>query len=420
MKIAHVLIGYHPSIGGTQLLFKEVSENCTILYNDEVEILTINSYYGSHTNMYKPIKPTEEVINGVHIKRFYFFRLHKKVYRFLQKAYIKLTGNVSELLNSYIVGPWSFGLKKAMDTTDADIIVASPSGYLFMRYPLYRHKLKNPKPFVCQGAIHFADNDTHQVISSEMLAAIKASEYYIANTIYEKKRLVELGVQANNIVVAGVATDVEHFSKGDRNNFRNRFSITDNEILIGYVGRIEKTKSIDVLLNAFINAYHINPLIKLIIGGYETNYSKELKLFVASLDEKIKKNIFFVSNLSVQEKVDLFHALDIFVLPSVNESFGIVFLEAWSCKKPVIGAAIGAIKSVIANEVDGLLMKPFDITSLSNHILRLANDEQLRYKLGSNGFIKTQNEYTWEKVTKKYRDTYLMAIEKFNKQNVNN
>ncbi len=414
MKIIHVLIGYYPSIGGTQLLFKEVSENCVQQYNDEVDVLTINSYYGSHTNMFKPITPLKEVINGVNVNRYTFFRAHKRIFTFLQKIYIKLTGNVSERLSKYIVGPWSLGLKNAIDTTNADIIVASPSEYLYMRYPLYRHKLRNPKPFVCQGAIHFADSDTHQVISSEMLAIIKASEFYIANTTYEKNRLIELGVQADSIVVAGVATNVEHFSNGNRNRFRSRFLIEDNEIVIGYVGRIEKTKSIDILLKAFIDAYSKNPLLKLIIGGFETNYSKELKVFVEALDDQIKKNIFFVLNLSDKEKIDLFHALDIFVLPSVNESFGIVFLEAWSCKKPVIGTAIGAIKSIISEDLDGLLMQPFDSISLCNNILKLASDQELRFTLGNNGFIKTQENYTWEIVTKKIRDTYSNAINKFN------
>jgi glycosyltransferase involved in cell wall biosynthesis len=414
MKILHVLINYHPSVGGTQLLFKGISEKCIQQYKDKVEVITVDSYYGSHSKLYKPIRPLQETVNGVIIRRFSFLRAHKYWFSLLSKIIIKITGKTNNWLYETATGPVSYSLKRAMDNTEADVIAASSYGYLFMQYPLYRHKLKNPKPFVFQGAIHFADNEDHQVITNNTLECIKASDYYLANTQYEKDRLIKLGVDESMIVVTGVATDVAFFAKGKRAVYRDKLNIKDEDIVIGYIGRIETTKGIQVLIDAFLNAKNTNSQLKLIIAGYETNHVQQLKKYIESVNSIFTNDIMFVLNIEDYDKPHIFSSLDIFVLPSVNESFGIVFLEAWACKKPVIGTAIGAIKSVIADNVDGLLMQPHSVESLTEKILILASNKDLRDQLGNNGYNKTILNYSWDSVTKKYRDTYLLAIEKFN------
>lgn len=413
MKIVHLVLNYHPSIGGTQILFKGISENLVYNYQDEIEVLTVDSYYGPHSNLYKKITPQKEVINGVLVRRFSFFRKYRFWLALLHKIVIKLTGRTVPLFERYNIGPWSPSLTKAINCTKADVISASSSTFLYMDYPLYRHKLTNPKPFVFQGAIHFSPNDHDNVVAPRTLKAIISSEYYISNTHYEKDRLVNLGVPAEMIVVTGTAVNMNELQKGNRAAFRTKFQLGDNDILIGYIGRLEATKSIDILVAAFVKAYLINSNLCLVIAGFESNYAIQLQQYVYSLQPEIAKRIFIELNISNASKINLYHALDIFVLPSVNESFGIVFLEAWSCKKPVIGAAIGAIKSVISNGIDGLLMEPFDAVSLCNQILTLATNTHLRITLGENGYNKTANNYTWDIVAKKYRDTYLLAIEKF-------
>jgi len=414
MKITHVVINYFPSVGGTQIFYQGISENCVQHFNDEVEVLTIDSYYGSHSKQYKKITPAHETINEVVVKRFPFFRKHIKILSLLNVLIYKISGKFSNKLWLLCTGPWSSSLKKAIDNSTADIISGSPSGFLYMQYPLYRHKLKNPKPFVYQGAIHFGADNHSQVISDNTLAAIKASEFYMANTEYEKKRLINLGVPEDIIVVTGVGVEMQTFEKGDNEICRNDFALQADDILIGYIGRLEKTKSIEVLINAFIKSLKQNKKLRLVIASFESDYFKELQQFVQTLNAFEKSCIFFKTNLLKQDKVNLFHALDIFVLPSLNESFGIVFLEAWSCKKPVIGVSIGAVASVISDRVDGLLMKPNDANDLSEKLLELASNPELRKTFGINGFNKTVQNFTWPIVTQKYRDTYIKAINKFN------
>lgn len=96
-----------------------------------------------------------------------------------------------------------------------------------------------------------------------------------------------------------------------------------------------------------------------------------------------------------------------------------VFLEAWSFFKPVIGANIGAVASLISDGVDGLLFAPGNAEDLTNKIETLILDADMRNTLGVNGNKKFNEHFTWDIVAEKFRQVYLMAITKFkNKQAV--
>jgi glycosyltransferase involved in cell wall biosynthesis len=414
MKVLYVVQNYFPSIGGTQMLFQNIAEKSHVYYGDEAVVYTTNSYLGPDRKEFKEIEKRVETINGVSVHRFPFITFHYWIFSKLMML-LKLTvKKIPEVMQLYRSGPWSPSLNKAIASTDADVIVASSCNYLYMLYPLYRHKLKNPKPFVFQGAVHFTEDNKHKALFNKTLDAIKAADYYIANTDYERDRLVALNVDADKIVVTGTAVDMDMYANGSGDYYRQLFNLGKEDILVGYLGRIEATKGIDVLVKAFQFAKAENKKIHLVVAGFKSSYAEELEKYSSSIDPEKKMTIHFLYNLSTDEKIKLYHAIDIYVLPSKNESFGIVFLEAWSCKKPVIGTDIGALRSVISQGIDGLLFQPDDAIGLSDKILLLSKDEKMRMEFGLNGFYKTAQHHTWPVVTKKYREVCVMAIEKFN------
>ena len=413
MKIVQVLMNYYPSVGGTQILFKNISEKCVSDYGDEVEVFTTNSFYGPEKKQFKLIDQAFENINGVKVYRFSFYRFHLFFIRKLAKVIAYITQQTPYGLLRFMHGPWSPSLKKAITNADADIIVASSSHYLYILYSLWRNKISNPKPFVIQGAVHFYLNRAVPIFANKTLEAIKRCEYYISNTDYEKQRLIELGVDAEKIITVGVGVEMKSFENGDRNYFRQQLNIKDDEILIAYVGRIESTKSIDILLKAMPLVLAQNKKIKLVIAGYANTYLEVLRNMLNNFSQEQQEAIHILTNISAERKNDLYYAMDILCLPSISESFGMVFLEAWSCKKPVIGTSIGAVKCVVNDGIDGLLAIPGNVKDLAEKILQLSSDKQLQQNFGINGFNKTKELYTWEVITKKYRDTYIKAIEKF-------
>lgn len=417
MKVLHIVPNYYPSVGGTQLLFQGVSENMVSRYNDEVSVCTINSYYSSHSKDFRAIEIAEDVVNGVTVRRYPFYRWHLPLFRWVNKLSIRVRKKGSERLHKYIAGPWSPDLLKALTNADAEVIAASSCGYMYMLYPLFRHRLKHPKPFVFMGAVHFYDDERIVPITRKALQAIRQSEAYIANTAYEKQRLVKLGVQEQRIHVVGCAVDMQQFENGDAQSIRQQMGLQDDDVLLGYIGRLEANKNVQLLIEAFEKALQQNNKLHLVLAGFESTYIKQLSATIQQ-NGLLKDKVHFQYNLSEQAKVNLYHALDVYILPSSNESFGIVFLEAWSCRKPVIGMGIGAISSVVTNGVDGLLATPGDAGSLAEKIVTLAANNNLRSQMGEAGYHKTAANYTWQVVTAKYREVYQQAIKQFssNKQ----
>ena len=114
-----------------------------------------------------------------------------------------------------------------------------------------------------------------------------------------------------------------------------------------------------------------------------------------------------ISQFEEAEKPSLYDAFDVFALPSIGESFGIAYLEAWWCQKPVIGARIGSTQCVIDDGVDGLLVDPKSPEDLAEKIITMLSDRDKREKMGMAGYSKTLARYTWEKVVDRVETLYL-------------
>ena len=99
-----------------------------------------------------------------------------------------------------------------------------------------------------------------------------------------------------------------------------------------------------------------------------------------------------------QDKRDLFAATTALAVPSRIDSFGIVYLEAWACGKPVIGARAGGVPDVIADGEDGLLVPYGDVPALAQAIARLSDDAALAAQMGARGRAKVERSYTWDKI----------------------
>ena len=130
----------------------------------------------------------------------------------------------------------------------------------------------------------------------------------------------------------------------------------------------------------------------------------------AALRQSNDERVLVRNNISEAEKHALLTACDVLVLPSTEESFGIVFIEAWAHGKPVIGANVGAVASLIAEGVDGRLFAPEDAGSLADAITEILGQPDAARMMGTAGKRKVHENYTWDAVTATVRETYLQAI----------
>jgi glycosyltransferase involved in cell wall biosynthesis len=108
--------------------------------------------------------------------------------------------------------------------------------------------------------------------------------------------------------------------------------------------------------------------------------------------------------------VDAYAACDVFVLPSLHEPFGIVVLEAWSARKPVIVSRVGGLQALVTDEHTGLFSD--STLSLSASLLRLHRDGALRETLAQNGQAKGRESYDWSRIHNQLENLYERAEER--------
>lgn len=410
MKILHVCQNYFPSKGGPQYTMKRVSEKLVEYYGDDVTVCTTNSLYSPESTLFEKIEPAYEVIGQVKINRQPFNRWHYPLIKYGNKVLIKTTG----LKLPYNIGKLRYTLdspaiKRMMLNTEADVIMATTISYDFCNYPTWRTGKKNAKPFVLYGAIHLHNKITDY--NDPALVKARICDCYISNTEYERAELINYGVKPHKIVNIGTGIDIEQMQCGENDliDFKAKYNITDTDVIIGFVGRLVKGKGVGILLDAFRRLHKQNKHAKLLLAGGTTDYVPEIKKAIQ--EEALP--IILIEDFEDSMKALLFNSIDIFVLASQSESFGVVFLEAWACRKPVIGTNMGAVASLVADGKDGLLFTAGNVDDLLEKISILTADKNLRQTLGENGYAKALNNYSWPVIVKKYRDAYLLGIENF-------
>lgn len=190
----------------------------------------------------------------------------------------------------------------------------------------------------------------------------------------------------NNLVYLphGVDTSLFNPNKADE-NFRNQICPRDKNLLLS-VGRIVKEKNFDVLEDAMRILSERRRNFRLVVAGegpYLRYYQKRIP------------NSLFLGRLDSESLAKLYATSDIFVFPSVTESFGNVIIEAMaSGLSPVVAKSFGA-SELIDNGDDGLLAEPNDAKSLADNIEFLLENEYERKQIGLEAFAKAQ-KFSWE------------------------
>ena len=411
LKVLHILQNYEPSKGGTQFLFKNVSEILVRKFKDEVIIFTTNSMFDPGGNRFKLIGPEFEILNNVKIYRFPFYRFHRGFLKIINKILFKILGLNSKYISRKRLGPWAPKLEDSLNNIKCDVICGSSSQYSFMSYGSQRKLNINRKPFVFMGAIHF-DNEENISLSKHILNNIINSDKYIANTSFERDCLIECGIEPTKIDVIGCGVNINEFGLSHQNEARKHFGIGENEFVIGYVGRFAVNKDIKTLIKAFSKNYQVN--WRLVLAGGQNEYLGYLKSYIKEYHNNIADKIIFIVDFDDTLKEKIYSSLDLFVCPSYSESFGIVFLEAWASKLPVIGTNIGAIRTIITENYNGRLFAVSNSIQLGDLINYYYKNAEIRIEHGLAGFELIQRNFTWEIIAEKYRNTYSEAVRIFN------
>lgn len=139
------------------------------------------------------------------------------------------------------------------------------------------------------------------------------------------------------------------------------------------------------------------------------NEKKSCRLVMIGPDENLQpvspEDALYLGRLPRPEMLNALDACDVFAMLSGSESFGMVFLEAWMMRKPVIGnRRCGAVASLISHGEDGFLCDSAEDTA--ERIIQLFNNPTMRKEMGKKGQIKTMENFTWDKIARRVYDLF--------------
>jgi len=186
---------------------------------------------------------------------------------------------------------------------------------------------------------------------------------------------------------------------------RKEWNLKNSDVIIGCVARLSPEKGHTVLLRAFRKVISRHPQARLAVIG-DGEERERLQHLTADL------NIgHFVRFLGLRVDVpEVLAACDIFTLPSIQEGFPMVILEALAAGKAVVASEVGAIPDVIRHGATGVLVPPGDVDALADALCLLIEEEGARQRLGHRGREFVREAYDFDRTVGRYDNLYQRVL----------
>ena len=229
----------------------------------------------------------------------------------------------------------------------------------------------------------------------------------IAVTKRETEQYKKMGVDEDKIEIVPNGIDSSEYANlPKRGDFRRKYLIRDDEKVILYLGRLHKSKGIDLLVKAFADISKELNDAKLVLVGPDDGYQSILERIIRDL--KIDTRVVFTGFVANAKKMAAFVDADVFVNPRADEIFGLVFLEANACGTPVICSKGCGIADVIDGKTGFAVHN--DKNQLRDAIIKILSDEESGKRFGEKGKRLVREEFGWEEVVRKVEDVYSNVI----------
>ena len=400
MKVLQVVHAYPPSKGGSQLLAQQLAERLVSHYGDEVTVLT--TVADDLTYFWRggrALPAGVEQQQGVTIHRLPV--LYQG--RWLRKAMAALTYRLrlpsTDYWRTLEQGPVVPGLARRIAASGADVVFAQAFPLRHM-YDAQAGARRAGIPLVYLGALHLHDRWGYD--RPMIYRAIRQADAYVAHTIVERDAVVAHGADPDKVAIIGAGVELAAFEHASGSIMRQQLGLGDDPVVAVLAKQVER-KRFDLLMQAMPQVWERVPTARLLLAGGRGEYSPKLDAEIAALPDAWRSRVTTVTDFAEAEKAAILAASDLVVLPSAEESFGIALVEAWACGKPVIGAGVGAVASIIDDGVDGLHYAYPHAESLAAAICTLLTQPDAAARMGQAGLAKVRAHYTWEKVVAQIR-----------------
>lgn len=196
--------------------------------------------------------------------------------------------------------------------------------------------------------------------------------------------------------------DLERFKDLSKENIRKRLKIEEDEKIIIFVGTLRPVKGIKYLIKAMkiIRQKNEDARLMLIGDGEERAYLENL---VKELN--LKNYVKFIEKVKNENVPEYMVTSDVFVLPSLSESFGIVNLEAMASGLPIVTTKVGGLPEVVKDGETGFLVEPKNPEQIAEKALLILEDDELRKRISRNNKEEVR-KYSWESVVERLEEIY--------------
>jgi D-inositol-3-phosphate glycosyltransferase len=263
-----------------------------------------------------------------------------------------------------------------------------------------------------------ADGDSPEpqarVLGEEQV--VESADRLIANTDDEARQLVvRYGAHPGGVQTVAPGVDLSMFRPGMAGAARRRLGLPREAYVLLFVGRIQPLKAPDVLLRAAARMLQDDPalrsrLVVAVVGGPSGSSRarpEELQRLATHLG--IDDVVRFEAPCPQPELAQWYRAADVTVVPSYNESFGLVAAESQASGTPVVAAAVGGLRTAVRHGESGVLIEGHDPGDYAAVLRRLADRPWLRNKL-ARGAVRHATAFGWPTTVDRLLEVYTGAV----------
>ncbi len=230
---------------------------------------------------------------------------------------------------------------------------------------------------------------------------VEAADLLLANTRTEARQLVELyGAPEDRVKVVHPGVDLDVFRPGDRRQARERVAVPVDAKVMMFVGRLQPLKGPDVTIRAAAELLRRRPdlrssLVVLMIGGPSGTGVDEPDPLGRLADELgVSDVVRFLDPVERRELAAYYQAADVVTVPSYNESFGLVAIEAQACGTPVVAADVGGLSTAVRDGVGGVLVEGHRPADYATAVEELFRNPALHARLARSGAAYAR-DFSW-------------------------
>jgi D-inositol-3-phosphate glycosyltransferase len=232
-----------------------------------------------------------------------------------------------------------------------------------------------------------------------------AADGIVVSTGHERAALAQLyDMPEEKVYVIPAGVDLDLFKPGDQAAARDQLGLNGDRMLL-YVGRLEPIKGLEVLMYTLGSMEESGNVRLLVIGGDGEHDEGHQKMMGLAKELNIEDRVDFLGSLSHGLLPLYYQAVDVCVVPSYYESFGLVALEAMACGTPVVGSRVPGLETIVRDNWSGYLVPWHCPDAFVDRIEVLLANEDLRHSMGEEAQV-TAAGMSWDRMAVSVAEVY--------------